>query len=257
MAAAVGPAAAVALAAAGALAGCGGTLSPLRNHAQVGRDAYAIFVGDGPAGSSDLFGVRADGGPVFQITYTGVAESSPSLSPGGQLVAFLRTRSSRDTLPGAVWVMNLLTGAERRLDLPKDAAAPSRVGWTADGRALYVRAGPEVWRLNAPPAAPEPRPTTQAERPAADTSLGVFLGDPPFARVVVCGGSLCAQADSSQPVPFAECGRDPVRWGPDSVAFVVNNDLVVRPVGPGRGHRVEWTSVPKAPREPTFFPGKQ
>jgi hypothetical protein len=223
----------------------------------VGRDAYAIFVADGPGGLSDLFGVRADGGPVFQITYTSVAESDPALSPDGRLLAFLRARSLRDTLPGAVWVMNLLTGAERRVVLPMDSPPPARVGWSADGSALYVRAGTELWRLTAPPAAPAPRRATPAERLAADTSLGVFLGSPPFARVLVCEHSLCAQARTGEPVPFAPGGRDPVRWGPDSVAFLSANNLVVRPVGPGRGHLVEWTGVPAAPRELTFFPGAQ
>lgn len=236
-------------------AGCGGTLSPLRNHAQVGRDAYAIFVADGPGGLPDLFGVRGDGGPVFQITYTSLAEFAPALSPDGRLLAFLRARSVRDTVPGTVWVMNLLTGAERRLDLPADAAPPARVGWTADGTALYVRAGAELWRLAAPPAPPAARRASPAERFAADTSLGVFLGDPPFARAVVCDGSLCAQSDTGQAVPFAEGARDPVRWGPDSVGFLVGDELVVRPVGPGRNRRVGWSDVPKAVRDLTYFPG--
>jgi hypothetical protein len=238
-----------------ALAACGGALSPLRNHAQVGRDAYAVFVGDGPGGRPDLFGVRAEGGPVFQLTYTSVAESDPALSPDGRLLAFLRARSLHDSLPGAVWVMNLLTGAERRLALPKGSPPPARVGWSSDGSALYVRAGAEIWKLGAPPAAPEPRRATAAESFAADTSLGVFLGDPPCARVVVCEGSLCAQSNTGPAVAFAQGGRDPLRWGADSVAFLSADKLVVRPVGPGHGRLVDWTGVPRAPRELTFFGG--
>lgn len=236
-------------------AACGGTLSPLRHHAEVGRDAYAIFVADAPGDRSDLFGVRADGGPVFQVTYTTVAEFAPALSPDGRLLAFLRARSLRDTVPGALWVMNLLTGAERRLPLPPGSLPPTRVGWSRDGSALFARVGDELWRVAAPPAAPAPRPATAAERAEADTSLGVFLGDPPFARVVVCEGALCAQGDTGPPVPFAAEGRDPVRWGADSVAYLAGNKLVVRPVGPGRARMVEWTGVPRAPRELTFFPG--
>lgn len=236
-------------------AACGGTLSPLRHHAEVGRDAYAIFVGDAPGDRSDLFGVRADGGPVFQVTYTTVAEFAPTLSPDGRLLAFLRGRTARDTVPGTLWVMNLLTGAERRLSLPPGAPPPSRVGWSRDGGVLFVQAGTEVWRVTPPPAAPEPRPATAAERIQADSSLGVFLGDPPFARVVVCEGSLCAQGDTGRAAPFAEGGRDPVRWGPDSVAYLSGEKLIVRPVGPGRARVVEWTGAPHAPRELTFFPG--
>ena len=62
-----------------AVTACGGTVSPLRRHAVVGRDSYAIFTADGPDGTGDLFGVRGDGGPVFQITFTPVREARPQL----------------------------------------------------------------------------------------------------------------------------------------------------------------------------------
>ena len=103
-------------------------LSPLRGRAVVGRDAYAIFVAEGPEGEADLFGVRTDGGPVFQITYTNVLEAAPALSPDGGAVAFLRGATTRDSMPAAVWVLNLLTGGERELPLPVGAPAPERVG---------------------------------------------------------------------------------------------------------------------------------
>ena len=111
-------------------------LSPLRGRAVVGRDGYAIFVADGPEGETDLFGVRTDGGPVFQITYTNVLEAAPALSPDGGAVGFLRGASARDSLPATVWVLNLLTGAERELPLPVGAPVSVRTQtaaphWTA------------------------------------------------------------------------------------------------------------------------------
>ena len=133
------------------LAGCGG-LSPLRGHAVVGRDPYLVFVGDGPGGQSDLFGVRGDGGPVFQITYTSVPEMAPRLSPNGDAVAFLRGSTADPRLPDRVWVLNLLSGAEREFKLPRDAAPPDGLGWSEDGRWLYVRASGVIYRVAAPPA---------------------------------------------------------------------------------------------------------
>jgi len=237
------------------LSACGG-LSPLRGHAVVGRDAYEVFVGDGPGGQPDLFGVRADGGPVFQITYSSVAEAGPVLSPDGGAVAFLRSNARDDRLSGRVWVLNLLSGAERELPLPRDSPRPERLGWSGDGRSLYVRAGPAIYRLNPPPAAPDPGLLAGVDRAVAESSLAVFLGDPPFGRVLACAQSLCSQTDSGPPAPFASNAHDAVRWGPDSVGFLSGADLIVRPVGPGRARRVEWSDPPAGPRQLSFFPGK-
>jgi WD40-like Beta Propeller Repeat len=237
------------------LSGCTG-LSPLRGRAAVGRDAYVIFVGDGPGGQPDLFGVRADGGPVFQITYTSVLEAAPALSPDGGTVAFLRARTIHDSVPTAVWVLNLLSGAERELPLPPGGERPDRVGWSGDGKSIYVRAGTTRYELSAPPAAPAPRALAGPARAAADSSFSVWLGDPAFGRAVGCDQALCVQTDSGPPTPFAPNSRDAARWGPDSVGFVSGSDLIVRPVGPGRERRVEWSGVPAKPRELTSFPGR-
>jgi len=236
------------------LSACGG-LSPLRGHAVVGRDAYLVFIADGPGGQSDLFGVRADGGPVFQVTYSSVPEAQPVLSPDGGMVAFLRGTSRDDRLPGRVWVLNLLSGAERELPLPRGSARPERLGWSGDGRSLYVQTGLAIYRVNPPPASPDPALVGGADRAVAESSLVVFLGEPPFGRVVACARSLCSQTDSGSPAPFAANAHDAVRWGPDSVGFLTGADLIVRPLGPGRPRRVEWSEPPAAPRQLSFFPG--
>ncbi|HEY8105643.1 MAG TPA: hypothetical protein VIE46_06015 [Gemmatimonadales bacterium] len=237
-----------------ALSACAG-LSPLRGRAIVGRDAYVIFVADGPGGYAGLFAVRADGGSVVQITFASVIESAPALSPDGGTVAFLRGRTPRDSLPATLWILNLLSGAERELPLP-GGAPPDRVGWSADGKLLYVRAGSGRYVLHAPPAAAAARPVADAEHAVADSSFVVLLGDPPFGRVVPCDDALCVQTDSGAPSRFAEHAHDAVRWGADSVGFFSGEDLIVRPLGPGRPRRVEWSGVPGRPREMTVFLGR-
>ncbi|HVQ48291.1 MAG TPA: hypothetical protein VMS62_15790, partial [Gemmatimonadales bacterium] len=86
-----------------------GTLPPLRGKIDVGHEPYALFVG-GSGHGGDLYAVRADGGPAYQITYTTVAELRPALSPDGAEVAFFRGQSLRDSTPATLWVLNLLNG---------------------------------------------------------------------------------------------------------------------------------------------------
>jgi hypothetical protein len=234
-----------------------GTLPPLRGKIDVGRDAYAVFVG-GSGVSGDLYAVRAEGGPAFPITYTPVAELAPALSPNGADLAFLRSESLRDTTPATVWVMNLLNGSERELELPKGAGAPERVGWSEDGKAVIVRTGQGLYRFNAPPARSEPQPVAPAESAAAESSLAVRLGDPVFATVVLCkrATDLCLMTGRGAPGILAQAARDPVRWGTDSVAFIVGNDILqIRPLARGRPRAMNWSDVPARPRQLTFFGG--
>jgi hypothetical protein len=144
----------------------------------------------------------------------------------------LRAATIGDKKPGRVWVLNLLSGAERELQLRRGAAAPTALGWSEDGSAIYVRADTTVYRFVAPPASGEPRIVTDGERARAESSLEVLVGQPPFGSVVPCGSDLCVLSEQSAPAPFASNAHDPVRWGPDSVGFVSGPDLIVRPVGP-------------------------
>lgn len=240
------------------LAACGGSLPPLRGQMVVGRDAYALFVaGDGPGGG-DLYAVHTEGGPAVQVTFTTVGEMRPALSPDGSMVAFLRGRSPRDSTPGSVWVMSLLSGTDRELELPRGAGAPSEVAWARDGRTLVVRAAAGLYRLNAPPARPEPRAVPPGERAAAESTLAVLLGDPAFARVVPCAepGALCVQGDTGAPGLLAQDARDPFRWGNDSVAYFLGDRVEIRPLGPGRARRLELAQPPSGPREMTVFLGQ-
>lgn len=241
------------------LTACQGTLPPLRGKIDVGRESYAVFVGGSGMGG-DLYAVRADGGPAFPITFTPVAELRPALAPNGSELAFLRGQSLRDSTPATVWVMNLLNGAERELRLPKSAGLPERVGWSRDGRSLTVGTAGELYRLNAPPASADGQPVPPGARAVAESSLAVLLGDPVFAQAVPCRskGDLCVVTGTGALGLLAQAARDPVRWGPDSVAFFVGGDILeIRPLARGRPRVLNWSSVPARPRQITFFNGER
>jgi hypothetical protein len=223
---------------------------------EIGRDPYAVFVGgEGP--NSDLYAVRPNGGPPVRITFTNVAELAPALSPDGGGLAFLRGTSLTDSTPATVWVMNLLSGGERELVLPKGAGRPVGIGWEPGGKSLIVSASKGLYRFQVPPADPYPRPVPAAERVRAESTLAVLLGDPVFTRVVPCKTrrDLCVVGPSGRPGLLAQAVSDPVRWGGDSVGFFVGDRLQIRPLGPGRPRILMMSNAPKRPRQMTFFPG--
>jgi hypothetical protein len=191
------------------------------------------------------------------ITFSTVGEMRPVLSPDGVMLAFLRGASLRDSTPGTVWVMNLLSGAERQLELPPGAGAPREVGWSPDGQSLVVAAGTALYRSSAPPARLDARPVPAPGRPAAESALAVLLGNPAFARVVPCTepGALCLAGDTGAPGLLARGARDAARWGDDSVMFFRGDAVEIRPLGAGRARRLDWEGVPSRPRQMTVFLG--
>jgi hypothetical protein len=233
-----------------------GTLPPLRGKIDVGHESYAVFVGGSGLGG-DLYAVRSNGGPAYPITFTTVAEMRPALSPDGAEVAFFRGISLRDSTPASLWILNLLNGSERELRLPKGAGTLERVGWSADGKSLVVRTGTELYRLDAPPARPNPRILPPEDRAAAESSLAVLLGQPVFASVIPCkrAEDLCVVPRRGQPGILAQAARDPVRWGRDSVAFFTGELLQIRPLAKGRPRLLNWSEVPARPRQLTYFQG--
>jgi hypothetical protein len=240
------------------LAACSGTLPPLRGQIEVGREGYAIVVaGDPPNG--DLYAARATGGPVIPITFSTVGEMRPALSPDGRRVAFLRGRAVGDTTPGSVWTMDLLTGGEREAVLPRSAGVPRRTGWSRDGATLTVATETGLYRVTSPSGAGRAELIPAADRAAAESSLSVLLGDPVFARVTPCAepGNLCVAGDTGAPGLLAHHGRDAARWGADSVAFLVDNAIEVRPLGAGLARRIEWSGLPGRARELTAFGGRR
>jgi hypothetical protein len=130
--------------------------------------------------------------------------------------------------------------------LPKQAGAPSRVGWSRGGAELTVAAGTSLYRSRlADNPSHEALPVPPAERAGADSTLAVLLGDPVFARAVPCAepDALCVATDSGTG-PLAEHAHDATRWGSDSVAFLTNGLIEVRPLGPGKARRIEWSGLP-------------
>jgi hypothetical protein len=241
------------------VAACGGTLPPLRGQMEVGRDSYAVFVGGGAPAGGDLYAVRTEGGPAVQITFTPVGEMRPALSPDGGMVAFIRGESLRDSTPGTVWVLNLMSGAEREIELPRGAGVPAQVGWAPDGRSLVVRSAAGLYRSAAPPAESALRPVPPAERATAESSLAVLLGRPAFARVVPCPGAagICVAADTGAPGLLARGAHGAFRWGTDSVAYFrgAGGEVEIRPVGPGRARLLRLENPPRRVREMTVFVG--
>jgi hypothetical protein len=237
------------------LAACGGTLPPLRGQIEVGREAYAIVAAGSDAASGDLYAVRADGGPVIPITFSSVGEMRPALARDGRHLAFLRGRVVGDSTPGSVWVMDLLTGGEHEVSLPRGAGAPRQVGWSPDGRSLTIATSAGVFRAGPPADASEAVPVPPSDRAAADSGLAVLLGDPVFARAVPCADpeSLCVAGDTGSPGPLAEHARAPARWGTDSVAFLVGNAIEIRPLGAGRARRIESSGLPGKASALTVF----
>ncbi len=216
-----------------------------------------VFVGGDAPGGGDLYALEPTGGRAIRITFSVVGEMRPALSPDGGQLAFLRAGALSDSTPASVWVLNLVSGAERRIPLPPRAGPPERVAWSADGRLLLVRSAAGLYGAPAPPQQSEARPLAGPERAAAESALAVLLGRPAFARVVPCAEAedLCVLGDSGPPALLARGAREPARWGPDSVAYLLGDQLLVRPVGPGRARRVTWSGVPPRPRQLTVFPG--
>ncbi len=241
------------------LTACEGTLPPLRGVAEVGRDAIVVFVGGQGQAGGDLFAVLGSGGQVIPLTYTNVGEMRPALSPDGGAVAFLRGGSLSDSTPGSVWVMNLLSGADREVSLPGGAGAPARVGWAEEGRSLVVAAENGLYRAPAPPARGSAEVIPPAGRAEAESALAVLLGTPAFGRTVACEdpSDLCVVGDTGAPALLAKGAGEAARWGGDSVGYFIGDMLLVRPLGPGRERRVRLEGPPARPREPTVFAGRR
>lgn len=236
-----------------ALSACSG-VPPMRHHIEAGQEPFVVFVADAPDGRGDLYAMTPVGSDVVQLTFSLPAEWSPSLSPNGTVVAFIRSREESDTTNAKVWLLNLLNGAERELVLPDSSGAPVRVAFIDDGRKLLVQTTVKMFKVMAPPARPE------AEEVAMDPeAFAIRVGTPSFARVAQCAESkeLCVVPDSGTPAPLAEGARDAARWGDDSLSYVQGDELVIRPLGPGHPRVVRWRSSLRNPRSITVFEGPE
>jgi len=212
---------------------CRGSLSPLSNRLEIGQEPYLVFVADGEGGVGDLFASKPAGGAVYQITYTRVDERLPALSPDGTMLAFLRARAPGSVTQQVLVVMNLLNGAEQRVDL--EAPFPEVIAWSRDGGKLYLRAGDSLLGTPAPPAPLALGLVPDAERPTADSLLSVLLGDPPLAEAVPCDSTgVCARFGDGTRQVIAAAATDPTRWMGDSILYRETGEWVIRPLAGGR-----------------------
>jgi len=74
------------------------------------------------------------GGPEMRLTAASEPDSNPAWSPDGRLIAFLREDNRRAV---ALWVIAASGGAEHKIRT-LSGSNPSRISWSADGRALAV-----------------------------------------------------------------------------------------------------------------------
>jgi hypothetical protein len=240
------------------LAACRGTLSPLSHRIAVGADAYAVYAADGEDAAGDLFAIPAGGGTSYQITFTRLDERLPALSPDGSLLAFVRGRTVGDTAACAVWLMNLINGAERRLT-EEGEANPTALGWSVDGTSLYLRTAAGTFAAAVPPDPPRLTPLSGAALAHADSALALLLGDPPLAEAIACPDApgLCARMLNGTVASLAPEGSQAARWGTDSIAYLERGEYHIRPLAGGTTRLLRRTGAEPHPRGLTYFGGRE
>ncbi len=224
------------------------SLSPLANRIDVGEEAFLVFVATGPDGLVDLHAMPAGGGTVARITFTPMVESHPALTSRGDVLAFLRGGDSAAMVRPDLVVMNLLNGAERTLPLPAAVGAMRALAWGPGDTTVVVRTDTDLWQVAAPPAPATATRLAGAARAIADSALATWLGRPRFARAFNCpaGLGVCLVGPSGDTTVLASRGRDPFRWGADSVGWFEGDALFVRSLGPATAR-----SLSLGPRPPT------
>ncbi|MEP6473831.1 MAG: hypothetical protein ABJC74_08925 [Gemmatimonadota bacterium] len=229
-------------------------MSPLSNRLNIGEEAFAVVVADGEGGLGDLYAIPGGGGVPLQITFSRVDESYPALTSDGSVIAFIRGGLKSGTQPVVV-LMNLLNGAERRVELP-EGEAPVRVAWSVDQSRIFIRTSKGLYAVGAPPRTPDLAAVAAADSASADSALNAVLGDPAIAIAGTCrsGKGVCARSDTDETL-LDSLGRDPVRWGPDSVAYVSGNLLEVLSLGGGHVREVRPSRELKGVRQPTYAAG--
>ena len=237
---------------AGLLAGCT-SVTPLTNKIQVGQEPFVIGVGEGSDGQTDLYAAPAHGGGFVRLTFTRAEERLPRLDPGGTRLAFVR-RPAADQ-PWSLVVLDLLTNRENTTPVPRAAGDPVALGWSREGGELVLRSyGPLV--SPAPPRSLWLRPVQRDSVEWADSVVTVLLGERPSARLATCpGDTVCvvAERDTTR-LPGA---TRPLRWGPDSIGYLIEGEWEIRPLRGGRARRPNWNAAPGNLRDLTYGGGER
>ncbi len=232
-------------------------VTPLTNRIAVGEEAFVIGVGEGADSMTDLYAAPAAGGSFVRLTFTRAEERLPRLSPEGTAVAFVRRDGAREAPRWSLVVLDLHTTVEHRAQLPGGAAAPTRIGWTADGSAAIVLAGGYFTLATVPGKQSLVAVSPQASL-AADSMTRELLGDPPSAMVRECaGGGFCIAAANGETSALDPGATDAIRWGPDSVAYLTPRGFTVRPLAGGPSRRPDWRGKPAGLRSLTYHPGRR
>lgn len=145
--------------------------------------------------------------------------------------------------------MNLQNGAEKVASLPTTAGVPLAMGWGKADSVLYIRTDKGLWQLPIPPGSQQATPLAGGDTLIAARSIGAWLGQPPFAEAIACPPGICLIGPKHDTTSLNETGHDPLRWGKDSVAWFEGNDVVIRPLGPGRTRRITLKDAPTNARE--------
>jgi len=230
-------------------------VTPLTNKLTPGEDAFVVVIGEGPGGETDLFAANTAGGPFVRFTFTRRAERLARLAPGGTAVAFLRDRTDRDTTTLDLVVMNLLNASERRVEVPARFGQPTGLGWSGDGRRIYLRGAAGELGSDAPPAPMALAAVSSADRPSADSAVAELLGDPAYARVERCGLLVCLVTTDADTTLLPADTREAIRWTADSVALLRGDEIEIRPLGGGRLRRPTLADVPAGLRSLSHHAG--
>ncbi len=110
------------------------------------------FAWDGPnKDNSDIYVRLVDGGAPLRLTTDPAPDHAPAWSPNGEQLAFVRA--------DAIYLVPALGGVERKLvqfppgSLFLNAAAPSSISWSPNGRFLAVNSAqdsaPSIWLVSA------------------------------------------------------------------------------------------------------------
>ena len=232
-------------------------VTPLTNRIKIGEEAFVIVVGEGSDSQTDLYAAPAGGGTFTRLTYNRPEERLPRISPDGGMVAFLRPGTGVSGPPWSLVILNLLTNGESVLALPEAGGEPRRLGWSRDGSRVVVSAE-GYFVTAAPPAAPAFISFPADSQALADSITGELLGTPPRGIVRECGtGGLCILAETGELTPLDTGARDAVRWGADSVGYLLPGGFEVRPLAGGRSRRAAWAGAPALLRQLTHHPGAQ
>jgi hypothetical protein len=233
------------------LTGC--AVTPLTNKIAVGEDAFVIGVGEGADSLTDLFAAPAAGGNFFRLTFTRAAERGPRLDPTGTRVAYLRHAAG-----SPLWslvILDLRSNVEHTASLPEAAGPPLRLGWSAGGKRVIVRAN-QLYSTETPPARLELVPVSGDASVSADSALREWLGPGELGVVRACGAELCvAVGDSVTSLGPRVAGA--IRWGTDSVGYWSSGSFEVRPLAGGHPRRPAWKALPARLRELSYHGGAQ